>query len=664
MLFVNKDRYEKVDTKRMMWYNIIEYLMREMSMQFCRNQVQKNHEKRGKIMKRKLIATLLVLGLMLSFVPMTIFSTSAESSELRIANADQLVEFATNLKNGTKYAGVTVYIENDVDLTGKTWPLDGCYTSVFSGMIDGQGHTIKNVTWTTSTYSYQGLFGAKIQSTTADFVVGVKNLTVKDVTVKGQSNNGSSGAYGEACIGGLFGKLDASTAGTELFDNLDLTITVDASKGTRIGGMIGESRATNMTISNCIFRGSVTGKSEVGGLIGWQIDRKLTTANTVVSGSVTASGANCGGFYGQVRDMDSATGAVSTITGCVFDGTVTTSTANAFAGGFVGLVGAKSGTNARPGKLTIENSAFYGTVYSTLSSGTSHAGGLVGATNGGCNSTVTLDRCIIAGKLDAPTDATVGNYIRMTIAVVASTGTVTATNIVGNTSGQLTSASGTWISQDPGGSGTKKMNGPFLNGGLGQLNDGNPEAKFYYVTKDENEKQVLGDLGLDLSDTFVPTTSTKPLPMGVVRFYADKMDGVSDGAATYAYGYQTNADGTALRMIGLLKATDGGAAAYENVGLEIVAIRANGTAVKSVNNANKASTDTVYTAIMDGEVPRMAYELDKNYNFIFTVAIEGIQANGGMITFVVRSFHEKVDGVRTYDDTRVINYDPAVEAVA
>ena len=51
MLFVNKDEEEMVDTKRMVWYNIIEYLMREMSMQFCRNQVRKNHEKRGKIMK-------------------------------------------------------------------------------------------------------------------------------------------------------------------------------------------------------------------------------------------------------------------------------------------------------------------------------------------------------------------------------------------------------------------------------------------------------------------------------------------------------------------------------------------------------------------------------------------------------------------------------------
>ena len=50
--------------------------------------------------------------------------------------------------------------------------------------------------------------------------------------------------------------------------------------------------------------------------------------------------------------------------------------------------------------------------------------------------------------------------------------------------------------------------------------------------------------------------------------------------------------------------------------------------------------------------------MDANYKYLFTVGVEGIKADGGMITLVVRSFHE-VDGVRTYDDTRVINYDPA-----
>ena len=80
--------------------------------------------------------------------------------------------------------------------------------------------------------------------------------------------------------------------------------------------------------------------------------------------------------------------------------------------------------------------------------------------------------------------------------------------------------------------------------------------------------------------------------------------------------------------------------------------------MKSVNNADQAATDKVYTAVEAAGETVTASEMDANYKYLFTYAVEGIQEDGGMITLVVRSFHE-VDGVRTYDDTRVINYDPA-----
>jgi hypothetical protein len=131
------------------------------------------------------------------------------------------------------------------------------------------------------------------------------------------------------------------------------------------------------------------------------------------------------------------------------------------------------------------------------------------------------------------------------------------------------------------------------------------------------------------------------------------------GAVTDAYGYQTKEVGntTSIRMVGLLKASEE-LPAYENVGLDIVAIRVNGTAVKAVNNANEAATNEVYTSLEAAGKTVKASDYVEDYKYLFTVAIEGIEADGGLVTFVVRSFHE-VNGVRTYDDTRVINYDPA-----
>ncbi len=595
---------------------------------------------------------------------------------ISVSTADELVAIAQDIADGEKYTATTILLEDNIDLTGETWPLIGKHTTVFSGMIDGQGYTLSGVQWGTATISYQGLFGSNIKAVFEGFEAGVKNLSVTDVSVSGKGYTDSSKFWGEGSTGGLFGRIDETTAGKVVFENLDLTIAV-SNAASRTGGLVGESRADDVTISNTIFRGTVSGTSEVGGLIGWQLDVKMNVYNTAVTGSITASGANSGGFFGHVRELYEDDNSVTTITQCVFDGTLTTNaTAEAYAGGFVGTVGNDA---TRGGKLIIQDSTFKGKVHTGKATDPTHIGGLVGSTKGTCSPNVTLNRCVVAGEMTAPDDLSIGNskHIRMTIAVVAGGGSANINNIVGHATGNLIEQAynerneqGIDISSTPADSGTKNWfindaneKKVILNGPSGMISN----SLEFVSSNDETVK-------VDLTDTFVATTSTCPLPKGAVQFYAEGMRKVDAGSVTYAAVYQdfVENDMYTVRLVGLLKDIgdkDGAGkytAYYEKVGLEVVAIRKDGTEVKSIDGIGAEGTGDIYTALYAGGEEVSAPKIvdgAENYKYAFTGLLYDIPVNSGVLTLVVRSFHE-VGGERIYDDTSVFNIDTAVEAVA
>lgn len=608
-------------------------------------------------MKRKLIATLLVMGLMLTFVPMTIFSTSAEEAAntwnpaggvYDVTTADDLLAFATAIAGGTTFEGKTINIMADIDVTGETWPLQGKTSTVFSGMIDGNGHTLSGIK-STSTGNYQALF-ANYLVPVSTFVTGVKNLTVKNSSVSGGTPTG-----------GMFAQINGKSgdvAGKVLFDNLDLDIDVSAT-GTYAGGIAGISRSDEMTISNCIVRSSISSSSTiVGGIFGWQMDKKLTVANSVISATV-AGNRVVGGFFGQIRERAGGNGTDTVVDGCVFDGTVTASYANTAwdgtrAGGCVGLIGDGSASAPRPGVLTVQNSAFYGALEST-SGIVTKVGGLVGENMSGVASKITVTDVLVSCYMSGPSGASAGNNGAV-LGWLNPAGIFTQTNVAGSVKAIDTNhkalVSGTVGTAPVSGTPTDRtwnINNAYVADMFGTTMKS--DLKFY---------NKAGDKFFDLSETFVATTATKPLPMGVVNFYEGNGMGKDDtGAVTDAFGYQTTTKGdpTTIRLIGLAK-NDENLATYDTVGLDIVAIRKDGTTVKSV--AGTYDVESVYETIKAGDATLTTNDVapDKDYGYFFTVIVDGIEVDGGVVTFVVRSFHE-VDGVRTYDDTRVINYDPA-----
>ncbi|MCI8621426.1 MAG: hypothetical protein HFJ50_06910 [Clostridia bacterium] len=124
---------------------------------------------------------------------------SAVSSISEINDLNDFIAFRDSVNAGNTYTGKTVYLNTDIDLstvcssTLGSWIPIGDNASnaelAFSGVFEGQGHSIDNIYIKKTTGTNQGLFGVIIGGQ-------VKNLTMKNGTVyvNSVSANGQTGS--------------------------------------------------------------------------------------------------------------------------------------------------------------------------------------------------------------------------------------------------------------------------------------------------------------------------------------------------------------------------------------------------------------------------------------------------------------------------------------
>ena len=199
------------------------------------------------------------------------------STRLYIKDLAEMKQFRDNVNNGNTYAGISVYLQSDLDLSGSIWTPVGNSENPFWGNFYGENHVIKGMKVDTSEYG--GLFGfcggsiydlwvygsVKSSGYNAGGIAGlsygnIKNCTfIGDVTSTAEEGNagGIAGGYGMISNSGMMtnclhvGKVSASGA------------LVSA------GGIAGSKIVINFEVANCIHIGSVTGNSnKVGALFG------------------------------------------------------------------------------------------------------------------------------------------------------------------------------------------------------------------------------------------------------------------------------------------------------------------------------------------------------------------------------------------------------------
>ena len=352
-------------------------------------------------------------------------STEKENFALEISDAAGLAAFRDSVNAGMTYAGLTVKLTADIDLsTQGNWnpignryalndgtvkdTVDGAdYRKAFKGTFDGQGHTIsgmfidsnaenykapkaaaKDKDTNTDTSSYAALFGCIDGATLKNFTVkgtvlgtdvaGVVGITgankcqVEQITSY-VNLTGKVGTNGEGLVRGKVAGIVNCPKGTLVVSDCTNRgdLTVDGTDP--VGGIIayiGDN--LSVTIENCNNYGEVSaiGAQEVGGVVG------SDHANTTYK--------NCNN-YGKITG-DNRVGGIAGTTfgsfeGCNNDGIIT---ATECAGGIVGKI---SSVVDNVGN-TLTNCKNSGAVMSK-----NMAGGLVGYAYNTKSVTVTFTNC-------------------------------------------------------------------------------------------------------------------------------------------------------------------------------------------------------------------------------------------------------------------------------
>ncbi len=310
-------------------------------------------------MRKCILIFILAITIAIGTCPITTFGEGAEidfsptadwyvesSNDLYITCENDFLAFA-NLMQDHTYRGKAIHVTNDLDFT--SW--EGNYyetieaARTFSGIIDGHGHTIKGLKFTSTTpTNYSGLLGGKIESGTVSekyggACAGVFDLAIVDCEIS--SENSYTGA--------LFGAV-MPCEGRIVFENVYVDATVESNKS-YVGGFIGYNNADTI-FSNCVFVGTVNaldGATAVGGFMGGNGITKVKTADLRIEHSA---------FYGMlsIAKSDDSYGVLIGTVGRSGGGCVTTTHfENVVAASASEINGVLSGQCHKDAEITYEN---------------------------------------------------------------------------------------------------------------------------------------------------------------------------------------------------------------------------------------------------------------------------------------------------------------------
>lgn len=107
-----------------------------------------------------------------SFLSVTLASLVLEGTvlgaenEFRINSMDDLITFSIEVNSGTSYSGTTVYLGSDItfdsSLSQQFEPIGNSTTYSFQGYFDGQGHIINNLTLSSYSQYFGGIWEYKV----------------------------------------------------------------------------------------------------------------------------------------------------------------------------------------------------------------------------------------------------------------------------------------------------------------------------------------------------------------------------------------------------------------------------------------------------------------------------------------------------------------------
>ncbi|WP_418555074.1 filamentous hemagglutinin N-terminal domain-containing protein [Phascolarctobacterium faecium] len=343
-----------------------------------------------------------------------------------------------------KYVHGNYMLANDIDASAtSTWNSGKGFESIgqltqmtmgtpkgfqggFTGVLDGAGYTVKDLSINRSDEVYVGLFGGLTET------AAVMNLNLTG-NILGKNNVGGIAARnfgmirnvvnkanvsGESLVGGITGmncgRLESVTNGG--------AVTGTSSNVGGIAGKNGDSSSQTGSIINAQNIGSINGNGIVGGIVGDNFVNSII-ANASNSGEVTSTGQYTGGISGTNRGSLTNIDNFGKVTGTNQVGGISGANHNnAVSSQNAGTIDKANNTGAISGKMSV--GGIVGANYSNISN-SSNSGDVIG----------TLQKIGGIVGLNGLLDAKSG-----TIENVTNIGAVTGTTYVGGISGENKSA--------------------------------------------------------------------------------------------------------------------------------------------------------------------------------------------------------------------------------
>ena len=216
-----------------------------------------------------------------------------------IANATDWDNFANNVTHGIPYRGDYVKLTDDISVSTMAGSSED-YS--FQGTFDGDGKTL------TLNVSNQARFAAPFKY--------VNGVTIKNLKTAG-SISGTGNADGKL-LAGIVGHCMGNTTITNCVSSMALT--TDIGNDAAMAGLVAATRTGSLTISGCVFNGSMTGAANTrcAGIVGYEYLPTTTTITNSLFAPATLTVSTTDDGYTKTFSRD----ADATITNCYYTQTL------------------------------------------------------------------------------------------------------------------------------------------------------------------------------------------------------------------------------------------------------------------------------------------------------------------------------------------------------
>lgn len=212
----------------------------------------------------------------------TFYVTWLNNDIIKINNTDMLCWVAEQCNKGTTFEGKRVELMNDivfpVNTTNNMTAIGNYPDRPFSGVFDGNGNSIVNLSLNQISSHYQGLFGYTQNAE-------ILNLKIDNASINGRNYCGGLVAYSEntniheCCV----------TNGTIIGLNY-------------CGGLVGyQEEGENSSIIDCYNTSEISGNNYVGGLVG--LSNNSTVRNSYAASEVSGQGSAVGAILGGANNI-------------------------------------------------------------------------------------------------------------------------------------------------------------------------------------------------------------------------------------------------------------------------------------------------------------------------------------------------------------------------